>query len=269
MSFPLDIIPMMDLVTERPVATEREGAEGVTTTPTEDRICEWRAGMDPESLTEKPLPNEKPLPSSPLETTKAKKAWRKVKETFRPDERQKRRAKEFDEMMRRNTEELVAADDAVSLKTMVAGRVQEHGMMSMASLGRIEGQDAEPPSRLQGIKEEEEGITALPPMPAHLLGQTPMKKEKRRLVKKTKSMTLYILRRACEMHGDANCGAGRRHLRISGAPTFSAAPTALLATSKLPLKTLSTPHNPITATWSHLALCGEYRNVRKFEVSLS
>jgi hypothetical protein len=125
-----------------------------------------------------------------MDATKAKKAWRKVKETFRPDERKKRRARDFDQMMQINSTDPIMPAGAVSWKTTVTGGVCEHGMTSMVPLDRLEGQDAEPPSRLSGIEEEEDGITALPPMPAHLLGQAPTKKEKRKLVKKTKSMVL-------------------------------------------------------------------------------
>jgi hypothetical protein len=156
--------------------------------------ADFKSSQEPttvsETLAEKPLPNEKPLPGSPMDATKAKKAWRKVKETFRPDERKQRRARDFDEVMQRNTTDLIMPGDAVSWKTMVTGGGFEHGTTSMISLDRLEGQDATPPSRLASIEEEEDGITALPPMPAHLLGQAPTKKEKRKLVKKTTSMVL-------------------------------------------------------------------------------
>jgi uncharacterized pyridoxal phosphate-containing UPF0001 family protein len=49
--------------------------------------------------------------------------------------------------------------------------------------GREEGFEAE----LENMAEEEEQITALPPMPAHLLGQTQTKKQKK-LMKKARGM---------------------------------------------------------------------------------
>tara|TARA_R110002003_G_scaffold225_3_gene16561 strand:- start:2313 stop:2462 length:150 start_codon:yes stop_codon:yes gene_type:complete len=45
MSFPLDIIPMMDLVTEKRIASEKDGADDSCPAPDEERIREWQAGM--------------------------------------------------------------------------------------------------------------------------------------------------------------------------------------------------------------------------------
>ncbi|KAF2032761.1 hypothetical protein EK21DRAFT_86778 [Setomelanomma holmii] len=187
MSFPLDIIPMMDAITGRRVAAERENRDGAIPPKDDDRIHQWQAGMRNETLAEKPLPNENLLPESPDDITKAEKAWRKVKETFRPKERKKHRAKEFDELMRSGSANVVVKDDNVSWRTMFTGAAAAQGMTSRMFLDRYEGQDAVHSPRLQGIEEEEDEITALPSMPPHLLSQVPIQKERRRIVKKARS----------------------------------------------------------------------------------
>lgn len=97
-----------------------------------------------------------------MKTASKAKAWTKLVGTIRPSERKKRRAKEFDAIMRREIEQPVGDNtEPQRWRTEVAEVVElarEGFDMSL--------QDAldllEPP-------DEEEDITALPPIPTYLV----------------------------------------------------------------------------------------------------
>jgi hypothetical protein len=132
--------------------------------------------------------------------TKGKKAWRSTIETLRPGEKKKRRAREFDIVMRREMENPVGLTRDVSWATMLGGTQGMNCVTVTDFISEAGWSESEDEGNLVvglgNIKEEEEDkvkagdkITALPPMPAHLLGRTPTRKEKK-LVKKAKNTLL-------------------------------------------------------------------------------
>ncbi|KAF2822327.1 hypothetical protein CC86DRAFT_77506 [Ophiobolus disseminans] len=93
-------------------------------------------------LVEKPSPKNSTLPNAPVAATLSKKAWRKVVETLRPGERKRRRAKELDEMMRREINNPIGDMEASSVKS--EGDVQDyHTMARRQFVGPAEDAQAE------------------------------------------------------------------------------------------------------------------------------
>jgi hypothetical protein len=84
-------------------------------------------------------------------------------ETIRPCAKKKRRAKEFDAVMRREIENPVGTSWTT---TTINEKVEESAGSEL--------------SFLEAIQEEEGELTALPTMPPHLIGQTFRKKKSKK-----------------------------------------------------------------------------------------
>jgi hypothetical protein len=243
--------PVADAITSARISsTARLASPEVS--PTIERIWKWQAGTrngknlictDHDSLTctvavlvEKSSPDDTPrsiagLPrsvSAPTPTIRTK-AWRKLVETLRPNERKKRRAKEFDAMMRHEFDNPIGETAEEDWRTVRSeGERSDYAAMmrgddireSVAGnwtsvLARVARSEASVSAedddsdcdaideasdnmslfsalaytRPEEVEEEKEEITALPPYPAHLQNLALSKKEKK-LLKKAKSMML-------------------------------------------------------------------------------
>jgi hypothetical protein len=135
------------------------------------------------TLANKLLPDNKPLQEIPVTTPVRNKTWRKVVETLRPRERKKRRAREFDEIMRSSINDPVgdiATTNWAAVLSEVVARDQAHWRKDEI----MSSQDA---LDFTGLQEEidDDEITALPPLPAQ-----PQKKKEKKMPKEAESTML-------------------------------------------------------------------------------
>jgi len=159
MSFPFLYPYREDITRARLAAVAPETADPSDTAPlalpAAERIWQWQAGTrngrasqalevfrsltsGVATLVEKPLPKDKPLPHVPTAETVRKKAWRKMVETLRPEERRKRIAKEFDAMMRREIDNPIGDTELADWCTVRSeGEAQDYDAKRRAEIREI------------------------------------------------------------------------------------------------------------------------------------